>query len=54
MTKQEVRDENKESEGNPELKGRIRQVQHQLARRRMPGTLRGCSTSTRPVCLREG
>jgi len=35
MTKQEVRDENKESEGNPELKGRIRQVQHQLARRRM-------------------
>ncbi|WP_346948966.1 flagellar biosynthesis protein FlhB [Dyella sp.] len=35
MTKQELRDENKESEGNPELKGRIRQVQHQLARRRM-------------------
>lgn len=35
MTKQELRDEAKESEGNPELKGRIRQVQHQLARRRM-------------------
>ncbi len=35
MTKQEVRDEMKESEGNPELKNRIRQVQHQLARRRM-------------------
>jgi flagellar biosynthetic protein FlhB len=35
MTKQELRDEAKESDGNPELKGRIRQVQHQLARRRM-------------------
>ncbi|MFC5740500.1 flagellar biosynthesis protein FlhB [Dyella tabacisoli] len=35
MTKQEVRDEMKESEGNPELKSRIRQVQHQMARRRM-------------------
>ncbi|SFR86173.1 flagellar biosynthetic protein FlhB [Dyella sp. OK004] len=35
MSKQEVRDEMKENEGNPELKGRIRQVQHQLARRRM-------------------
>ena len=35
MTKQEVRDEHKESDGNPELKSRIRQVQHQLARRRM-------------------
>lgn len=35
MSKQELRDEAKESEGNPELKGRIRQVQHQLARRRM-------------------
>ncbi|MGA0586336.1 flagellar biosynthesis protein FlhB [Dyella sp. KRB-257] len=35
MTKQEHKDEAKETEGNPELKGRIRQVQHQLARRRM-------------------
>ncbi|HEX5304744.1 MAG TPA: flagellar biosynthesis protein FlhB [Dyella sp.] len=35
MTKQELKDESKETEGNPELKGRIRQVQHQLARRRM-------------------
>ena len=35
MTKQELKDEAKETEGNPELKGRIRQVQHQLARRRM-------------------
>lgn len=35
MTKQELRDEMKESEGNPELKSKIRQVQQQLARRRM-------------------
>ncbi len=35
MTKQEVRDEMKESEGNPEMKGRMRQVAQQLARRRM-------------------
>lgn len=35
MTKQEVRDEMKESDGNPEMKSRIRQVQHQMARRRM-------------------
>ena len=35
MTKQELKDESKETEGNPELKGRIRQVQHQMARGRM-------------------
>jgi flagellar biosynthesis protein FlhB len=35
MTKQELRDEHKESDGSPELKGRIRQVQQQLSRRRM-------------------
>jgi flagellar biosynthetic protein FlhB len=35
MTKQEIKDEMKESEGNPEMKGRIRQVQHAQARRRM-------------------
>lgn len=35
MSKQELKDEHKESEGSPELKGRIRQMQHQLARRRM-------------------
>lgn len=35
MTKQEIRDEMKESEGNPELKGRIRQVQQAQSRRRM-------------------
>src|SRR5438874_3760954 len=35
MTKQEVRDEAKEAEGNPEIKARIRQRQREIARRRM-------------------
>lgn len=35
MSKQEIRDEMKDSEGNPELKGRIRQVQQMQSRRRM-------------------
>ena len=35
MTKEEVRQEGKEMEGNPEVKGRIRQLQRQAARRRM-------------------
>jgi flagellar biosynthetic protein FlhB len=35
MTRQEVRDEAKESEGRPETKQRIRQMQQTLARRRM-------------------
>ncbi len=35
MTKQEVREEMKETEGNPQLKGRIRQVQREMARQRM-------------------
>lgn len=35
MTKQEVKEEYKELEGNPEIKSRIRQVQQQMSRRRM-------------------
>jgi flagellar biosynthetic protein FlhB len=35
MTKQEVLEENKESEGNPEVKGHIRSRQQEVARRRM-------------------
>jgi len=35
MTKQQVREENKESEGDPHVKGRIRQQQRAMARRRM-------------------
>jgi flagellar biosynthetic protein FlhB len=35
MTQQEMRDEMKDTEGKPEVRGRIRQVQRELARRRM-------------------
>lgn len=35
MTKEEVRQESKESEGSPEIKARIRQQQREIARRRM-------------------
>jgi flagellar biosynthesis protein FlhB len=35
MTREEVREEHKESEGSPEVKGRIRRLQNEIARRRM-------------------
>ncbi|MFA5372242.1 MAG: flagellar biosynthesis protein FlhB [Sideroxydans sp.] len=35
MTKQEVRQEAKETEGDPQVKGRIRSMQREMARRRM-------------------
>jgi len=35
MTKQEVKDEHKDSEGKPEVKGKIRQLQREMAQRRM-------------------
>ncbi len=35
MSKQEVREENKETEGNPQVKGRIRQLRREWLRRRM-------------------
>lgn len=35
MTKQEIKDESKDTDGNPELKSRIRQVQREAARKRM-------------------
>jgi flagellar biosynthetic protein FlhB len=35
MTKQEIRDEYKDSEGKPEVKSRIRQLQRNIAQRRM-------------------
>jgi flagellar biosynthetic protein FlhB len=35
MSKQELKDEHKESDGNPEMKNRVRQMQHQMSRRRM-------------------
>ena len=35
MTKQEVKEEYKQQEGNPEVKGRIRQIQREMSQRRM-------------------
>ena len=35
MSKQEVRDEMKDSEGNPQIKGQIRRLRRELLRRRM-------------------
>ena len=35
MSKQEIRDESKETEGNPQIKARIRRIQRDLARRQM-------------------
>jgi flagellar biosynthetic protein FlhB len=35
MTLQEIKDEFKETEGKPEVKGRIRQLQHEMSQRRM-------------------
>lgn len=35
MSKQEVKEEHKQSEGNPQVKGRIRSIQRTLARQRM-------------------
>lgn len=35
MSREEIREEMKESEGSPEIKGRIRQMQQEVARRRM-------------------
>ncbi len=35
MSKQDMRDESKESEGNPQIKGRIRGLQRQMRRRKM-------------------
>ena len=39
MTKEEVKQESKEMEGNPEVRGRIRQLQREAARKRMMGAV---------------
>ena len=39
MSKDEVKQEGKEMEGNPEVKGRIRQLQREAARKRMMGAV---------------
>ena len=41
MSKQDVKQEGKEMEGNPEIKGRIRQLQREAARKRMMGAVPG-------------
>jgi flagellar biosynthetic protein FlhB len=43
MTKQEVRDEWKQNEGSPEVKGRIRQLRRDLLRRRMMSEVKTAS-----------
>ena len=40
MTRQEVRDELKASEGNPEIRARVRRVQREMSRRRMLGAVK--------------
>jgi flagellar biosynthetic protein FlhB len=40
MTKQELRDEARESDGSAEVKGRIRRIQRDMARRRMLGDVK--------------
>lgn len=39
MTKQEAKEEHKNTDGNPEIKGRIRQLQRQMTQRRMMNTV---------------
>ena len=43
MTKQEVKDEHKQSEGDPAVKARIRSVQREMARRRMMEAVPGAT-----------
>lgn len=43
MTKQEVRDESKSNDGNPEVKGRVRQIQREMAKRRMLGNVKNAT-----------
>jgi len=43
MTRQELQDESKETEGSPETKGRVRAMQQEFARRRMMQAVPGAS-----------
>ena len=40
MTKQEVRDEFRQQDGDPEVKGKVRRIQREMARRRMMGAIK--------------
>jgi len=41
MTKQEIKDEHKSTEGSPEVKGRIRRTQYEMSQRRMMEDVKG-------------
>ena len=41
MSRQEIKDEHKQTEGNPEVRGRIRQLQREMAQRRMMSDVPG-------------
>lgn len=43
MTKQEVKDEAKSAEGNPEIKNRVRRIQFEMSRRRMLAAVKTAS-----------
>jgi flagellar biosynthetic protein FlhB len=43
MTKQEVRDEGKSSEGSPEVKARVRKLQREMSRHRMLGAVKNAT-----------
>lgn len=43
MSKQDIKDESKSSEGNPEIKGRVRSAQMAIARKRMMAAVAGAS-----------
>jgi len=50
MTKQEVRDESKENEGNPEVRGRIRRLRRDMARKSLQKSMqRATAVITNPV-----
>ncbi len=50
MTKQEVKDEMKQAEGSPEVKGRIKKIQHEMFRKRMlTATKRATVVVTNPT-----
>ena len=52
MTKQEVKDERKQTEGDPKIKGRIRKVQMEIARHRMMEAVPGADVViTNPIHL---
>ena len=54
MSKEDVRQEHKESEGDPHVKARIRQQQRQAARRRMMADAQGGRGGDQPHALCRG